>query len=176
MSSHSSHERGSTPTRSFSVVHLLENGDGVAHVLVAALLLLLAIAILVSGTFGFVNDVMRHPEAAEFPVKALKYLSDLLFGVIVLELLSTILTYIQARNLEATIKDFLVVGLISSIRKILLIGAQSSLEKTTGEEFQKEAIGTVISIIGIILLIGGLLLLDRRVKAAKLVEAPTEIE
>ena len=148
-----------------------------AHVLVAVLLLLLAVGILCMSTYGFVSYVAAHPQPGkEFADSALTYLSDLLFGVIVLELLSTILTYIQARNLEATIKDFLVVALISSIRKILLIGAQSSLEKQTGAEFQLEAMGTVISIIGILLLIGGLLLLDRRMKAIKSAAAHSDIE
>lgn len=154
-----------TPHRRFSIVHLLESGDGLAHVLVAVLLLLLALVILVSTTYSFVVGLIEQPAGAGFAEQALSYLSNLLFGVIVLELLSTILTYIQARNLEATIKDFLVVGLISSIRKILLVGAHSSLDKVSGDEFQKEAIGTVISIVGILLLIGGLLLLDRRKKA-----------
>jgi len=187
------------------LVSLLEIGDGLTHVLVAVLLLLLALGILVSSTITFVKDVASPPatthvaseakvapavsegkpaEAAPahaevksaFPQLALLYLSDLLLGVIVLELLSTILTYIHARSLEATIKDFLIVGLISSVRKILLIGAQSSLNMSTGDEFIKEAFGTVISILGIILLIGGLLLLDRRAKAVartEIVETPS---
>jgi len=183
-----------------TLVSLLEIGDGLTHVLVAVLLLLLAVGILVSSTITFVRDVASPPSIvrtvsaekvapvvsegkpaesatahaevkSSFPQLALLYLSDLLLGVIVLELLSTILTYIHARSLEATIKDFLIVGLISSVRKILLIGAQSSLNMSTGDEFIKEALGTVISILGIILLIGGLLLLDRRAKAV----ARTEI-
>ena len=168
MSLHANPDSESPQAHRFSIVHMLEKGDGMAHVLVAVLLLLLAVGILVSSTYGFVSDWIHQPETKEFAPKALGYLSDLLFGVIVLELLSTILTYIQARNLEATIKDFLVVALISSIRKILLVGAQSSLEKSTADEFQKEAMGTVVSIIGILLLIGGLLLLDRRMKARAL--------
>lgn len=147
------------------VVHWLEKGDGFAHYIVAALLLLLALGIMASGTTEFVYWLVHGPSTAEFAQRALEYLSTLLFGVIVLELLSTILTYIQARNLEATIKDFLVVALISSIRKILLVGAQSSLEKSTADEFQKEALATVVSIVGILLLIGGLLLLDSRRRA-----------
>jgi uncharacterized membrane protein len=93
----------------------------------------------------------------------------LLLGVIVLELLSTILTYIQARNLEATIKDFLVVALISSIRKILMVGAASSQNlDAKPNDFVMEATGTIISIVGILLLIGGLMLLDKRMKAIRL--------
>ena len=150
-----------------SIAHFLEKGDGFAHVVVAILLLLLALGILVSSTVTFIHWLTTSYDADKFAENALHYLSDLLFGVIVLELLSTILTYLKARNLEATIKDFLIVALISSIRKILLVGAQSSLEKTVADEFQKEAIGTVISIVGILLLIGGLLLLDRRAKMFK---------
>ncbi len=138
----------------------LEVGDGFAHILVSGLLLMLALGILCFSTWGFVAEVLNNPNANDFPEKALRYLSDLLFGVIVLELLSTILTYIRARKLDATIKDFLVVAIISSIRKILLVGAQSSMEKTTGDAFIKESVGTLVTITGIILLIGGLLFLN----------------
>jgi uncharacterized membrane protein (DUF373 family) len=149
--------------------------------LVATLLLLLAVGILFASTVNFVHDLTKLQSFDSFSETGLKYLSELLFGVIILELLSTILTYIHARNLEATIKDFLIVGLISSVRKILLTGAQSSIEGTAhkagvkdavaapenvpGLAFINESIGTVITIIGILLLIGGLLLLDRHKKA-----------
>jgi uncharacterized membrane protein (DUF373 family) len=167
MSSHSEH--GPEKKHGFSVIHLLEGGDGITHYLVAFLLLCLALCILGNGTYDFFRELRFGTDSKEFGEKALTFLSSLLFGVVVLELLSTILTYIQARNLEATIKDFLVVALISSIRKILLVGAQSSLEtKSKPADFTMEATGTVVSIIGILLLIGGLLLLDRRAKAKAL--------
>ena len=162
----------------FSAGELLERADGWAHVVVAFLLLALAIAILANSTVLVIRDFSRAnlsgENAAEVLVKlGLRYLSDILFGVIVLELLSTILTYIRARSLEATIKAFLIVGLISSIRKILLIGAQSSLTTAPPDEFVKEATGTILSILGILLLIGGLLMLDYRVRR-NAVEVPPE--
>lgn len=153
----------------FSIYHILEQGDGWAHILVSILLLLLAIGVLVNSTVSVVRDLMhtdltRRDSGTVFVQLGLHYLSDILFGVIVLELLSTILTYLKARSLEATIKEFLIVGLISSIRKILLIGAQSSLTSAPPDEFVKEAYGTILSILGILLLIGGLLLLDYRIR------------
>jgi len=176
MSSESTQEQNGHHDGSASAVHFLEKGDGWTHVLVSLLLLLLAIFILGYSTYSFVTDISQGQSGFTPPVeghrvdfiqRALQYLSDLLFGVIVLELLSTILTYIKARNLEATIKDFLVVGLISSVRKILLVGAQSSLANNEGPDgYVKEAVGTIITIAGIIMLVGGLLLLDRRRKAA----------
>jgi uncharacterized membrane protein (DUF373 family) len=166
MSAHPTSEHGSEKKHGFSIVHYLEGGDGIAHILVALLLLCLALCILGYGTYGFVQDLLHGTQPDDFPERALTYLSSLLFGVVVLELLSTILTYVQARNLEATIKDFLIVALISSIRKILLVGAQSSIKPEGGPGgFVTEAMGTVVSIIGILLLIGGLLLLDKRAKA-----------
>ena len=56
--------------------------------------------------------------------RSLELLSTLLFVVIVLELLKTIITYIKTHNIQAIMKEFLVVGIISSIRKILLVGAE----------------------------------------------------
>lgn len=164
MSDHESPRHGSDRPLRTTFVDLLDHGDGFAHLLVAVILLLLALGVLVNSTIGFIHELHDTAGTAKFAVSGLKYLSDILLGVIILELLSTILSYVRARQLEATIKDFLVVGLISSVRKILLIGAQSSLEIATGDEFVKESIGTVISIIGILLLIGGLMLLDMRRK------------
>jgi uncharacterized membrane protein (DUF373 family) len=152
----------SNHSRRLSAVGVLELGDGVAHLFVASLLLVLAVAILGVSTYEFVHDLIAGDPQVSFAQSGLSYLSNLLLGVIVLELLSTILTYIQARNLGSTIKDFLVVGLISSVRKILLTGAQSSLHPASTSDFVQESIGTVITIVGICLLIGGLIFLDRQ--------------
>lgn len=171
MSDHPSHDADSSHKHGSAFAHFLESGDGLAHMLVATLLLLLALGILITCTYQFIHDVIPHfrdGNWTDFPKNGLIYLSNLLLGVIVLELLSTILTYIQARNLEATIKDFLVVALISSIRKILMVGAASSQNlDAKPNDFVMEATGTIISIVGILLLIGGLMLLDRRMKEIK---------
>lgn len=141
----------------------LERGDEFAHLLVSALLLLAALAVLGTSTLDLISDVVKSKiTAGNFVANALDYLSSLLFAVILLELLSTLITYIKCKNLESTIKEFLIVGIISSIRKILLVGAHSSLAQGTTDEFVKESIGTAVTIVGILLLIGGLLLLERR--------------
>jgi phosphate starvation-inducible membrane PsiE len=157
------HEGIADAERGWTWTVLLERGDEFAHLLVSAFLLLTALAVLGACTWHLVSDVLRSRTSAEdFGETALTYLSNLLFAVILLELLSTLLTYVKSKNLESTIKDFLIVGIISSVRKILLVGAHSSLAQGTTDDFVKEAIGTVITIVGILLLIGGLLLLERR--------------
>ncbi|MGC5371949.1 hypothetical protein, partial [Klebsiella pneumoniae] len=52
--------------RPFSLVHALERGDGFAHVLVAFLLLLLAVGILITSTYGFIEGWIHNPAPAEF--------------------------------------------------------------------------------------------------------------
>jgi uncharacterized membrane protein (DUF373 family) len=99
---------------------------------------------------------------SQFLHKSLELLSTLLFVVIVLELLKTIITYLKTHNIQAIMKEFLVVGIISSIRKILLVGAESSLGSADPTSaYIKEASGTVITIAGILLLIAGLIFLQR---------------
>jgi len=100
-------------------------------------------------------------EPDRFLLASLESLSSILFIVIILELLRTILTYLQTHNIQAIMREFIVVGIISSIRKILLVGAESSLAGTKGIEFEQEAIGTLLTIFGILALIFGLWMLER---------------
>ncbi len=97
-----------------------------------------------------------------FVKNSLELLSQILFVVILLELLRTIITYLETHDIQAIMQEFLVVGIISSVRKILLVGAEASLRQGASQtEFIQEASGVVIDIIGILLLIGGLVMLKR---------------
>ena len=97
-----------------------------------------------------------------FVKNSLELLSNILFVVILLELLRTIITYLQTHDIQAIMQEFLVVGIISSVRKILLVGAEASLRQGASQtEFIQEAGGVVIDIIGILLLILGLVMLKR---------------
>ncbi len=100
--------------------------------------------------------------ADPFVKNSLELLSNILFVVILLELLRTIITYLQTHDIQAIMQEFLVVGIISSVRKILLVGAEASLSSNKSVmEFIQESTGVVIDILGILLLILGLVLLKR---------------
>lgn len=92
---------------------------------------------------------------------SLETLSSILFIIIILELLRTILTYLQTHNIQAIMREFIVVGIVSSVRKILLVGAESSLTGSKGMDFIQEAAGTLLTILGILALILGLWMLER---------------
>ena len=118
-----------------------------------------------SGPGEGANKVNESKESLEkvdrFYHYSLDVLSSILYAVIILELLRTIITYLQTHNIQAIMQEFMVVGIISSVRKILLVGAESSLSGSTGIEFIQEATGTLILILGILLLIFGLVFLRR---------------
>lgn len=167
------HHAGVSPL----VLNLLEVLDNIAHVLVAIFFIILSGSVLVYACLLLIRAVPQlmlgpHESAAlegsvsahgagTFMHSSLELLSTLLFAVIVLELLKTIITYLKTHNIQAIMKEFLVVGIISSIRKILLVGAESSLATDPTAAYLKEAGGTVITIVGILLLIAGLIFLQR---------------
>ncbi len=163
----------------------LERLDNMAHVIVAVIFILMAATVIIYTGVILARQVPLiatavHGSAAEeqssttpvvedpFFANSLLLLSSVLFAVILLELLRTIITYLKTRDIHAIMREFLVVGIISSVRKILLVGAQASLsgDKDAGN-FIKEATGTVISIVGILLLIVGLIALQYSNKSGK---------
>lgn len=96
-----------------------------------------------------------------FVYDSLEALSSILFIVIILELLRTVLTYLQTHNIQAIMREFIVVGIISSVRKILLVSAESSLYASKGQEFVLEAQGTLLTVLGILALVFSLWVLER---------------
>src|SRR5579862_2854355 len=91
-------------------LRVLEWGDGFAHYLLAGLLLTAALAEVLASTYRLVQSIFSSSTANQRPVEiALPYLGDLLFALILLEILSTLITYIKSKRLEATIKDFLII-------------------------------------------------------------------
>jgi uncharacterized membrane protein (DUF373 family) len=175
----------------------LERLDNWAHVLVAIFFLILSASVLVTSAGMFLHFVREamHGEIGEsgqnFIHDSLEVLSSLLFAVIILELLRTIITYLQTRDTQAIMKEFLIVGIISSIRKILMVGAESSIIAKPEPDIQKmehskelaarlfvqESIGVVITVAAILLMIGGLILLNRHYtqsETTKTDQPPTE--
>jgi uncharacterized membrane protein (DUF373 family) len=159
---------------SHKTLFVLERLDTMAHVVVGAFFLILSASVLISSAVMLVQQIylaVRHQTddpISDFNYGCVEVLSSLLFAVIILELLRTIITYLQNHDTYAIMKEFLIVGIISSIRKILMIGAESSIIKKenvsdaiSANTFVQESIGVVISVMAILLMIGGLILLKR---------------
>ena len=169
----------------------LERLDNWAHVVVAIFFLVLSASVLLTSAgmfYKFVAEAL-HGGIADggqtFIHDSLEVLSSLLFAVIILELLRTIITYLQTRDTQAIMKEFLIVGIISSIRKILMVGAESSIiakpepdaakmehaKEVAARLFVQESQGVVITVVAILLMIGGLIILNRHYTMSEKPEA-----
>jgi uncharacterized membrane protein (DUF373 family) len=92
-------------------------GEDLIYLGVALVLIGIALALL----FRTVSDALTSGDA--FVVAVTTAINGVLFVVIVLELFRTVLAHLQGGGFQ--LQPFLVIGIISSVRHILLIGAQS---------------------------------------------------
>jgi len=135
-----------------SIVRLIEHFEEGIYLVVAALLLLAAAFLVVSGVRDAVNELVT----SEDPVQIVLTLLDkglLLF--MVAELLHTVRITVNERALAA--EPFLIVGLIAGIRRVLILTAQ------TEKSFSWTAQGIDIVILtGLILVMAVAILIWRR--------------
>ncbi len=125
----------------------------ILHLVVGVLLVIIAVAVIISVVFHefkgvnpFCSTATTSASSTPTPVSApitstitsaqdscsgsdtttiaIGLVDSVLFVVIVLELLDTVLTYLRDRNFA--LRPFLIIGIISSVRHILIIGAKLS--------------------------------------------------
>jgi uncharacterized membrane protein (DUF373 family) len=94
--------------------------DRWVYLLVAVFLIVAAFLILVYSLVSFIDEV-----GADFPRAVLLLINDLLLVLIVLEVLGTVRDYLATGT--TSLRIFLYVGIISAIRRILAIGAQTTI-------------------------------------------------
>lgn len=100
---------------------LLIYADDAVHVLVAAALLVSALFML-----GFTAANFARLDVSSI----LLVINDVLFVLIIMELLWTVIRYLKRQ--EFSLKPFLAIGIISSLRRILMLEAQMSMNETAG--------------------------------------------
>ena len=71
------------------------------------------------------------------------------------------MTFLHDRSSRAIVRAFLVVAILSIVRKLLLVGAESSLTGEKGTPFIYSSVGSLVSILGIALLVGCLIYVSR---------------
>jgi uncharacterized membrane protein (DUF373 family) len=102
---------------------VIDRIDELVHYLVAILLLVIAAIVLYRTTDHLIAS--RH----HFAVQVTNGINDLLFVVIVMELLRTIVSHLETPDFQ--VKSFLIVGIISAVRHILGVGARLTLAPET---------------------------------------------
>jgi len=116
------HENGhrKTPDLICKIRKALIFADDAVHVLVAVALLLAAVFMLVFTATNFASINVNS---------ILLVINDVLFVLIVMELLWTVIRYLKRQ--EFSLKPFLAIGIISSLRRILMVEAQMSMDRHT---------------------------------------------
>ena len=98
--------------------------------------LYVAVGALLVGMSAFVvvqalRDILRLNLTTSLTSDLAVVLNDVLFAIIILELLSTVVTHLRKGGFQ--VKAFLYIGIISSVRRILVLGAQLSASANLSE-------------------------------------------
>lgn len=146
-------------------IRWLEASESAMYALVGGCFLVVALLSLVYGvvTFGGAVDSLLQSgllARANIGVGAnaiISFVSDLLLTLIILEVMSTVVRYLQTR--ATSLKPFLIIGIISATRSVLAVGARLSLgpvQQLSVDEFRGAMIelavnATVIVALGVTL-------------------------
>ncbi len=106
-------------------VEFLELLDDTVQIALAVLLFIAAASILVVASYQFVTQFSK-----DFSQAVLSLIHEILMIMIALELMYTVITYLKEHSIP--LEPFFVVGILSSLRKILMVGAQMTLFETGG--------------------------------------------
>jgi uncharacterized membrane protein (DUF373 family) len=104
----------------------LARADRTVYVWVALLFLLAAVAMTVYSVLTFVLHLGQN-----FPLQLVIFVNDLLLVLIIMEVLGTVRSYLATGS--TSLRPFLYIGIISSTRRILIIGAETTLGDATSE-------------------------------------------
>jgi uncharacterized membrane protein (DUF373 family) len=95
-----------------------------------------------------------------FAKRVTRAVNEVLFIIIVLELLRTILAHFEDETFQ--LKPFLIIGIISSVRHILTVGAELSLaEEDTSKLFHRADVELGVNAMVVLVLVLGLVLVRK---------------
>jgi uncharacterized membrane protein (DUF373 family) len=140
-----------------TIVPMLEGADAVIYAMVGVVFLVAALGMLVYSVIAFPTNFRD----IGFGLAVVGLVNNLLLVMIIMEVLRTVLSYLQERG--SSLQPFLFIAAISATRRILAIGAQMSVAGDTipTERFEKVMIDLGANA-GAILVIAAALYLLRR--------------
>lgn len=115
-------EKGQQKAWTLHAAHLLENSESVVLVVIGVALVLVAVLLLYSSLYDL-NEALRHG-AGEIENKAIDILNTVLLVMMTMEIVYTVAITLKSHTLKA--EPFLIIGVIASIRRMLVITATST--------------------------------------------------
>ena len=143
------------------ILPVLEASDAIIYVLVGLVFLVAALGMLGYAILSFPTNL----EHEGFPLAIITAVNDLLLVMIIMEVLRTVHSYLEAG--ASSLQPFLFIAAISATRRILAIGAQMSVtgERMTAEQFRQAMIDLGVNAAAILAIALALFLLARRQEA-----------
>ena len=141
-----------------TVVPMLEAADAVVYAMVGVVFFVAALGMLGYTVVAFPANLRD----TGFGLAVVTLVNDLLLVMIIMEVLRTVLSYLQERG--SSLQPFLFIAAISATRRILAIGAQMSVagENIAAERFQKAMLDLGANAGAILAIAAALYLLRRR--------------
>ena len=123
------------------------------HIAVAALLVVVGVVVLMETVVGSATG----DEA--FVDRITAVVNGVLVVIIVMEILRTVVAHFEQGGFQ--LKPFLIIGIISAVRHILLVGAKVSLKSKDATAFRKTQIELGVNAAVVLALVVGLILIRR---------------
>jgi uncharacterized membrane protein (DUF373 family) len=159
---HSDHSPHATRLRQ-TVTPWLNGADTFVYILVGVVFLAGALTMLGYAVVTFIQNLNANADSGGFPQAVITLVNDLLLVMIIMEVLRTVLSYIEEGG--ASLRPFLFIGAISATRRILAIGAETSLAEgkvVSREDFVRRLVDLGVNALVVLLIVIALYLLSRR--------------
>jgi uncharacterized membrane protein (DUF373 family) len=141
-----------------TVVPMLETADAIVYAMVGVVFFVAALAMLAYSVAAFPGNL----RTSGFGLAIVTLVNDLLLVMIIMEVLRTVLSYLQER--ASSLQPFLFIAAISATRRILAIGAKMSVtgENLASDQFQRAMLDLAANAGAILAIAVALFLLRRR--------------
>jgi uncharacterized membrane protein (DUF373 family) len=101
---------------------VIESLDVVVYLLIAAVFVAGAAGMLGYSIYSFASNLVRG-----IPQQIVTLINDLLLVMIMMEILKTILSYLEHKDIS--LRPFLFIGIISATRRVLTVGAAVAIQE-----------------------------------------------
>ncbi len=149
----------STPHKTAGEV--LSYVEKIVYVIVGVLLVVMAAYTII----GSLHDIIGVRFNTEVTFQLTTVLNDALFVIILMELLGTVATHLSKGGFQ--LKSFLIIGVISSVRRILVIGAQLSASQNEPSSLFNRGIIELGVDAAVVIILTVALVLSRRMETSK---------
>ncbi len=131
-----------------TTINNIDNLYNFVNLAIAYILLFSAIGLIIFSIYEVIKEALSHIDTIKIVITLIHHL---LLIMIILEILWTLINYIKTHKLS--VEAFIIIAIISSVRKMLVLGASASASTTGNSQKLISYISSEMLIQGVIVLI-----------------------